>query len=352
METSVSIKRYDGLNGLRAYAAIGILVMHVFASYNYFLKDTISMPTILALADLIYLFMVISGFSLCCGYYEKVKDGAVSWGEFYKRRFGKVWPLYAILCLLELGLSPNLETLYDVFINCTMVFGLIPFYDTEVIGVGWFLGVVFVFYLVFPFFCSLLEKKWKAWTAFGISLAITGLLEYYYFSPAQAAIPSILKKSTFIYCAPFFLAGGLIYLYRDAIARFVKKFWYLMLAICIATITLCYTVDLALVGNLLVSVALLCYAIGIEWKGALNNPVTQFIGNISMEIYLCHMLALKILTILKLNRLFQSYLISCIASCVLTLALTIGLALAFRFGMTLAKKLAQKIFIKEKTTQE
>lgn len=38
------------------------------------------------------------------------------------------------------------------------------------IGVGWFLGLVFVFYLIFPFFCVLLANKRRAWMAFAVSL--------------------------------------------------------------------------------------------------------------------------------------------------------------------------------------
>ena len=71
-----------------------------------------------------------------------------------------------------------------------------------------------------------------------------------------------------------------------------------------------------------------------------------------MEIYLCHMLAFRILLLLKLNRLFSNYLLSYICMCALTLALTIGLALAYRYGMVLAKSLIKKLFFKEKITQE
>ncbi|KDS55941.1 acyltransferase domain protein [Phocaeicola vulgatus str. 3975 RP4] len=43
-------------------------------------------------------------------------------------------------------------SLFEAFMNCTLVFGLLPNNSLEVIGVGWFLGTVFLFYMLFPFF--------------------------------------------------------------------------------------------------------------------------------------------------------------------------------------------------------
>ena len=62
--------KYGSLDGLRAYAAIGILLMHVQATVGVsptggFIYDTF----IPSLTHFVYLFLVISAFSVCCGYY-------------------------------------------------------------------------------------------------------------------------------------------------------------------------------------------------------------------------------------------------------------------------------------------
>lgn len=49
--------------------------------------------------------------------------------------------------------------LWEAFANMTLSFGLIPGNDISVVGVGWFLGVIFLFYMLFPFFVFLMGTK-------------------------------------------------------------------------------------------------------------------------------------------------------------------------------------------------
>ena len=77
-------ENYSSLDGLRAYAAVGIVLMHVQAnlmikpSDNFLTSDVIPWFTNFTL-----LFMIISAFSMCCGYYRRVKSGAITPVEFY-----------------------------------------------------------------------------------------------------------------------------------------------------------------------------------------------------------------------------------------------------------------------------
>jgi peptidoglycan/LPS O-acetylase OafA/YrhL len=66
-------ERYDNLDGLRAYAAIGIVMMHVLANSRYVVNGFLFSRMIPSFTDFTFLFMVISAFSMCCGYYEKSK---------------------------------------------------------------------------------------------------------------------------------------------------------------------------------------------------------------------------------------------------------------------------------------
>jgi peptidoglycan/LPS O-acetylase OafA/YrhL len=88
-----------------------------------------------------------------------------------------------------------------------------------VIGVGWFLGVIFVFYMVFPFFCYLLQNKIRAWAAFGISLIWSVLCSKGYFNAVH---------NEFLFYACYFLVGGIVYLYRKQLAGFVNKFGWIV----------------------------------------------------------------------------------------------------------------------------
>lgn len=66
--------------------------------------------------------------------------------------------------------------------NCTLVFNLLPDPDIKVIGVGWFLGLIFLFYMLFPFFVFLIDNKRRAWAVFGISLVVNFLCQEYFFT--------------------------------------------------------------------------------------------------------------------------------------------------------------------------
>lgn len=100
--------------------------------------------------------MTVSAFGMCCGYYQKVLNNQISWSDFYGKRFKKILPFFALLVLLDVAMSHSLGSIYEGFADLTLVFGFLPADIISVIGVGWFLGLIFVFYLIFPFFCVLI----------------------------------------------------------------------------------------------------------------------------------------------------------------------------------------------------
>lgn len=91
-----------------------------------------------------------------------MKEGAITPNKFYQKRYFRILPYFALLCLIDFTVEPGIETFYQLFANLTLCFGLLPEHNITVIGVGWFLGVVFLFYLLFPFFVFLLDSKRRA----------------------------------------------------------------------------------------------------------------------------------------------------------------------------------------------
>ncbi len=72
-------KRYEGINGIKAYSIIGILLMHVLVNGNYITGGFMLKKIILAFTNLVFLFMTVSAFGMWCRYYEKiVKKKSVS----------------------------------------------------------------------------------------------------------------------------------------------------------------------------------------------------------------------------------------------------------------------------------
>ena len=314
---------YGALDGLRAYAAIGIVLMHVLhnigvkPSENYMTETLIPWFT-----DFTLMFMVVSGFSLCCGYYDRVKTGAITPNAFYKKRYMRILPFFASLCVLDLVMSPSVDQLFNLFANLTLCFNFIPNVQIPMIGVGWFLGLVFVFYLLFPFFVFMLDSKPRGWISLVIALTFAGLCTIHSYN-VDIPMPKI-GRTNIIYTMPRFMAGGMIYLYRDKL-KMAGIRHYMFLAYCIGLTIVFFAIpDLrktgfgALVSEMVLFGSWLIYALGAK-DLFLNNRIVRFISGISMEVYLCHMVIFRVVERIHIERFIADVDVLYILTCCLVI---------------------------------
>ena len=124
---------YDNLDGIRAYLCIGVIFIHILANGYIGFRGFVFGRFIGSIANPVFLFMTISSFSMCCGYYEQFKEGIVDINRFYIRRYERIWPFFAILCTLELLIDHSLTSLYEWFADLTLSFGLLPNADISVV---------------------------------------------------------------------------------------------------------------------------------------------------------------------------------------------------------------------------
>ena len=312
-------ERYEGIDGLKAYAIIGIALMHVLANGEYEISGFVFDQLIPSFTNLVFLFMMVSGFGMCCGYYQKVLDQKISVEDFYKKRYIKIWPYFALLCVLDFVISPSKESLFEAFANLTLCQGLLPNANISVIGVSWTLAVIFVFYMLFPFFCFLLENKKRAWLAFACAVIYNFVCSIYFFDEnhiADRVTVNFNERSNILYSAVYFIAGGLVFLYRKELAEVASKH-----KVIAGTILMVATVAYFAVGGntltmLFFCVAALVYTLGCNRGGVLVNPVAKFLGGICFEIYLCHMVIYRVLEKLHLVHLFGNGLLAYIFTAV------------------------------------
>lgn len=184
------------------------------------------------------LFMIISAFSMCCGYYGRVKSGAITPAEFYAKRYHRTWPFFAMMVMISFVMDPSWSTFCQSFADLTMCFNLLPNPNIEVIGVGWFLGTVFTFYMLFPFFTFLLDNKKRGWMVLLLSLV------FCYIAIDQFNNGNGFCRRNIINSAPFFISGGMIYFYRQGIKSWVEKHWIIALASCLILTVLRFVVDI------------------------------------------------------------------------------------------------------------
>lgn len=318
----------NAIDGLRAISCLGIILMHIQANTEYYLTGSFIFDKFIpSLTTLVYLFLMISGFGMCSGYLHKFLSGDIDIDAFYTKRYQKILPFFCVLLFIALIIEHDLSTVYEVSIEVLLLHGLLPNNAVSVIGVCWTLGVIFLFYLLFPAFSVLMKSKKRAWVSLAISLWVVFACDNYFFSD-YFVTESFSSRHNFLYCLPLFIAGGLIYLYRYEIMRSYKKNGILLLFICIIVTSLWWLKPtgmrmISYIWSLLMFALWLSYAVGSNCKFLSSKPF-RFLSNISMEMYLAQMIVFRIVEKLQLLYLFGRTGIGGWISFVFVFALTVS----------------------------
>lgn len=314
-KVSESPERYDSIDGLRVISAIGIVFMHVGANINFNTTNFIYTNVIGRFGYFVYLFMMISAFSMCCGYYERLQFGRVTLDKYFTRRYEKVFPFFCILVLLDFMFEPSVHSFYEAVADLSLVFSLLPNPNITVIGVGWTLGVIFVFYLLFPFFITMLGNTKRIVIFLLCSIFYHYACIFYFFDEIHIGAISFNEGSNILYCAIYFVLGGLIYKYRlfiknSRLFRLIILVGILIFGSFFVVVEISRIVLFDFFGMALFAM-LLCFCVSTNIC-VLNNRVMAFLSSISMEIYLCHMMVFRLLEKMKLfdfvNRYFAGWL--------------------------------------------
>lgn len=325
--TSKCIRHYNSIDGLRALSCIGIILMHIEANTEYKLEGSFAFEKFIPdFTWLVYLFLMISGFGMCVGYLSKFQSGKVDLETFYKKRYMKILPFFGFLLLIALIMEHSTSAVYEVSIEVLLLHGLLPNNAVSVIGVCWTLGVIFLFYLLFPAFSVLMKSKKCAWMSLMISLWIVFVCDNYFFSD-YFVTGSFTPRHNFLYCLPMFIGGGLVYLYRDEIEVIGEKHRWALLVSCIAASVVWYSIQNTsgmafYCGTLLLYCLWLSYAIGSNSK-FLSSKLMRFLSGISMEMYLAQMVVFRVIERLHLIYAFGDTGVGGWASFLFAFALTV-----------------------------
>jgi len=285
--------RFDNLDGLRAISCLAIIGYHV--------KKWTDMPfggiggrIVSTLTQFVPLFLILSGFGMFCGYYERIKNNQISLNDFYKKRYKKLFPYMAFVLLIYVLIERSIPSTIEALTESTLVFGLLPNNNLNVLGIGWTVGVIFLFYMLFPFIVFACWTKKRAWITLGVSIVLS-LFCSEYFSSEQFVV-NFVQRHNFLYCSPFFVVGGVLYLYKEPIRSFISKHkWPSFITCVILSVVFCFCpsslfgISITMLKGLLMFVPWVCYSISVESK-VLNNKITKWLSSISLEIYLAQSL--------------------------------------------------------------
>lgn len=296
-----------GLNGIRAIAAVGVMLGHTDAaisklnySWNLFGWNADGTANEWILKEHgVTMFFVLSGFLityLLLKEFTKTRD--INIKSFYMRRVLRIWPLYYLYFLIDISLLLLLKYNFD--------FSIVPFYLFFVANLPfilnkaltnldhfWSIGVEEQFYLFWPWFFKKFTKKTEAYLwALGIFLALFRIIIWYYKPFSTLAIFSVVNRFDCMIlggvAAIFYFKGNHVFMkivnnkFTQFLAliiyflMFINVFWFLN----------------SIIEIFVVAIATMIIIIGqIEEKNRLVNfniSVLDFLGKMSYGIYVIH----------------------------------------------------------------
>jgi peptidoglycan/LPS O-acetylase OafA/YrhL len=301
-----------GLTGLRAIAALGVLVSHLAgALQNYglnpylFGRNPEGKPANWTLAVFgVTTFFALSGFLITYLLLKEREHQTIRIKNFYIRRILRIFPLYylylfiAILACVLYNLPMNKEILlYYVFFAANIPYAIDK--AMHLIGHYWSIGVEEQFYLFFPFLVKYSDKKVLNRTILLIFalLCLKGIA-WLWFKKSGNEIPYGLLMATRFQCMLIGGVGAILYFNENQ--RFIDfathpftqiACWFIMFFILINHFHIASIID-----NEIVSVVITLIIIAqVTRKNRivnLENKICLFLGNISYGIYIIHPLVI------------------------------------------------------------
>lgn len=296
------IVHFKGLNGIRAIAAVGVMLAHIFGDLGQLgLKR---LPESLNIASLgVTMFFTLSGF-LITFLLLKEKTSSdknqINISNFYVRRILRIWPLYflyVIICLITywfFSIDFDKSMLfYYIFLlaNVPLIIeSTLPF-----IGHLWSVAVEEQFYLFWPWFSKIDTKKLLFFT---ISLLVTLILlkdfTYIIGSKYNYKIPLIALTVTRFYCMLIGCIFAILYFQKSIwIERLTNRYvsifaWIIMLLAIFDK----FQISSALIDHEIMSIVTAVIILNqITEKNkiiSLDNRFLDFFGKISYGIYVYH----------------------------------------------------------------
>lgn len=322
---------FEGLNALRFFAALAVIITHIELSKNSYGIENCwaSSKIVFNLGGLgVYFFFVLSGFLITfLLMIEKEKTGTIAIKKFYMRRILRIWPLYFLLVLLGFFILPMFESLHIPFLEPSfhknfyfnlffflimlpnLAFSLYP--AVPHIGHLWSIGVEEQFYLAWP---VIIKKSGKILetliTLVGllviVKLAVLYLCQSYPNSDSLRSIKKLIAMSKFE-CMAIGGIGAYLYHNKKNVISFVNKPIVSLIALAITTLIVLYIPQKLQDGqHLIISVLFLIIILNvvstqIKW---LTIKLFDFLGKISYGIYMYHFMVLPIV-IISLTKFIQ-----------------------------------------------
>lgn len=325
---------FNGLNELRAFAALLVIFHHIelfknrdhttslfdVKYFSYFIEK--------AGKNGVYLFFVLSGFLITFLLLkEKEKLNTILFRKFYLRRIFRIWPLYYLIIFIGFVIIPFFAKSFDIFRNADYFFNIISNPENytiksillyilflpnialesyHVVGCSqsWSVGVEEQFYVLWPFLIFIFSRKKIIWlflfllAVFVFSHLLSHPLVFSKITSltnSELTIIPLISKITSLF--PFeFMAigaiGGYLFYYHEEKVLFFTKFKGIYVFILIAILGLMFLPIIPVYfQSIILSVIFLCLilvTINDENSVVFRNKYLSYIGKISYGVYMYH----------------------------------------------------------------
>lgn len=152
----VEIKRFELVDFLKGFSIFTIVLYHLISFYDFYeWSNVVKFASTFGGAG-VHVFFVCSGFGL---YLSHLKKG-ISFGQFVKKKFSRVYIPYAILVLVSF-LLPNIypkDGVPALASHLLLYKMFVPAYSDSFGGHLWFISTIIQFYLVFYILIKTKEK--------------------------------------------------------------------------------------------------------------------------------------------------------------------------------------------------
>lgn len=340
-----------GLNGIRAIAAIAVVISHTTLALGSFgLVATIfgsdgqgGPKGLLMASGGVSMFFALSGFLITYLLsLEKAKNHDINIRNFYLRRIFRIWPLYylfiasCLLCYVVFNVQYDAGPLpFYIFLlaNVPLIIGHTMPFMTHL----WSIGVEEQFYLFWPWLARVTTEKLLKLTLVMIAgLYILKLIFYVLFRKFDMEIAYTAINVTRFHIMLIGAAGALLYYKKSSYLKYATNIytqaacWILMGLLAVNKFNISSLVDNEIIAVVTVAI-ILAQITRTNMIIDLDRGLMDFLGKISYGIYVIHPLVIFLLAqnLVAFDKsTFANYLFVYAA----VMAATIGLSyLSYRF---------------------
>jgi peptidoglycan/LPS O-acetylase OafA/YrhL len=344
---------FPGLNGIRAIAALIVVIWHTDQFARLFQLEKIGYHENGMAGNAVDMFFVLSGFLITyLLLVEKEKTGTIDLKKFYMRRILRIWPLYYFalivsVLLIYFNIIPEIEQFSDSILlylffmaNVAYVLG----FAISSITPLWSVGVEEQFYLIWPHIVKRTTKYIRVFLFFCIIFILLKISIYLIFTPSSKIF--MFMSYTRIDIMGMGAVGAyLVYSNSKWLKIIYRKEIQILawLALCISVFYHpLHVISFAdkEINAIIYFILILNVSTNKETLVTLENKFMNYLGKVSYGIYVYHMIVIYVISSMLLS--FQIELSPFVIYPGIVL-LTIGIsALSYKYFETPFLKLKRK----------